>query len=71
VIPFFFLTGTAAVLTSLGMAAIGLFLLGAATALVTGTGVLRTGSRSLLLGLVAAGVTFAIGSLLGAAVGNV
>jgi VIT1/CCC1 family predicted Fe2+/Mn2+ transporter len=53
------------------MAAIGLFLLGAATALVTGTGVLRTGSRSLLLGLVAAGVTFAIGSLLGAAVGNV
>jgi VIT1/CCC1 family predicted Fe2+/Mn2+ transporter len=70
VIPFFFLTGTAAVLTSLGMAAIGLFLLGAVTALVTGTGALRTGSRSLLLGLVAAGVTFAIGSLLGVAVGD-
>jgi len=71
VMPFFFLAGTAAVLASLGMAAIGLFLLGAVTALVTGTGVVRTGSRSLLLGLVAAGVTYAIGSLLGVAVGNV
>lgn len=69
VIPFFFLTGGAAVLTSLGLAAIGLFLLGAATALVTGTGVLRTGTRSLLLGLAAAGATYGIGSLLGVAVG--
>jgi VIT1/CCC1 family predicted Fe2+/Mn2+ transporter len=70
VIPFFFLVDTAAVLTSLGLAAIGLFLLGAATALVTGTGILRTGVRSLLLGLAAAGATYAIGSLLGVAVGG-
>lgn len=70
VIPFFFLTGGAAVLTSLGLAAIGLFLLGAATALVTGTGVLRTGTRSLVLGLAAAGATYGIGSLLGVAVGG-
>lgn len=69
VIPFFFLTGTAAVLTSLALAGAGLFLLGAATALVTGTGVLHTGGRSLLLGLAAAGATFGIGSLLGGAVG--
>lgn len=68
VIPFFFLTGSAAVLTSLGLAGIGLFLLGATTALVTGTGVLRTGGRSLLLGLAAAGATYGIGSLLGVAV---
>jgi VIT1/CCC1 family predicted Fe2+/Mn2+ transporter len=70
VIPFFFLTGTPAVLTSLGLAAIGLFLLGAATALVTGTDVLRKGARSLLLGLTAAGVTYAIGTLLGVTIGG-
>lgn len=69
VIPFFFLTGAAAIITSLGLAAVGLFLLGAATALVTGTGVLRTGTRSLLLGLAAAGATYGIGSLLGVAIG--
>ena len=68
VIPLFFLTDTAAVLSSLALAGIGLFLLGAATALVTGTGVLRTGGRSLLLGLAAAGATYGIGSLLGVAV---
>lgn len=70
VIPFFFMTGSAAVLTSLGLAAVGLFLLGAATALVTGTGVARTGARSLLLGLAAAGATYGIGSLLGVAIGG-
>jgi VIT1/CCC1 family predicted Fe2+/Mn2+ transporter len=70
VIPFFFLSGSDAVLISLGMAGVGLFLLGAATALVTGTGVLRTGGRSLLLGLAAAGATYGIGTLLGVAVGG-
>jgi VIT1/CCC1 family predicted Fe2+/Mn2+ transporter len=70
VIPFFFLSGTAAVLVSLVLAGVGLFLLGAATALVTGTGVLRTGSRSFLLGIAAAGATYGIGSLLGVAVGS-
>lgn len=70
VIPFFFMAGSPAVLLSLGLAAIGLFLLGAATALVTGTGVLRTGTRSLLLGLAAAGATYGVGSLLGVAVGG-
>jgi VIT1/CCC1 family predicted Fe2+/Mn2+ transporter len=70
VIPFFFLTGAPAVLVSLALAAVGLFLLGAATALVTGTGVGRTGARSLVLGLVAAGATYGIGTLLGVAVGG-
>lgn len=70
VIPFFFITGGAAIFTSLGLAAIGLFLLGAATALVTGTRVPKTGARSLLLGLAAAGATYFIGSLLGIAVGG-
>jgi VIT1/CCC1 family predicted Fe2+/Mn2+ transporter len=70
VIPFFFLTGAPAIFASLGLAAVGLFLLGAATALVTGTGISRTGARSLLLGLAAAGATYAVGSLLGVAVGG-
>jgi VIT1/CCC1 family predicted Fe2+/Mn2+ transporter len=70
VIPFFLLSGSAAVLTSLGLAGVGLFLLGAATALVTGTGVIRTGGRSLLLGLAAAAATYGIGSVLGVAVGG-
>lgn len=69
VIPFFFTTGLTAVIWSLTFAGVGLFLLGTATALFTGTGFLRTGFRSLVLGLVAAGVTYAIGSLLGVAVG--
>jgi VIT1/CCC1 family predicted Fe2+/Mn2+ transporter len=68
VIAFFFLTGGEAILFSLGLSAIGLFGLGALTALVTGTGILRTGVRSLLLGLIAAGVTFGIGTALGAAI---
>ncbi|MGC2240789.1 MAG: VIT1/CCC1 transporter family protein, partial [Acidimicrobiia bacterium] len=68
VIPVFILTGTPAVVLSLGFAAVGLFLLGAMTALVTGTGFLRTGIRSLTLGLLAAGITYGIGTLLGVAV---
>jgi VIT1/CCC1 family predicted Fe2+/Mn2+ transporter len=68
VIPLFFLGGVTAVLASASFAALGLFGLGAATALVTGTGVVRTGVRSLLLGLAAAAVTYTIGSLLGGAV---
>ena len=70
VVPFFFTTGGAAVLWSLGLAAIGLFGLGAATAVVTGTPVARTGLRSLTLGLLAAGVTYGIGSLLGVTIGG-
>ncbi len=70
VIPFFFLTGGSAVFFSLGLAGVGLFLLGGTTALITGTGLLRTGLRSLILGLVAAGVTYGIGTLLGTAVGG-
>ncbi len=68
VIPFFFLSGASAVLVSLALAGVGLFLLGATTALVTGTPLLKTGLRSLVLGLVAAGVTYGVGSLLGVAV---
>lgn len=68
VVPFFFMEGFAAIATSMSVAAAGLFLLGSATAIVTGTGVLRTGIRSLVLGTAAAAATFGIGSALGVAV---
>jgi VIT1/CCC1 family predicted Fe2+/Mn2+ transporter len=68
VIPFFFGSGGGVVLASLGLAAAGLFVLGAVTAVVTGTGVLRTGLRALVLGVAAAGATYGIGSLLGVAI---
>jgi VIT1/CCC1 family predicted Fe2+/Mn2+ transporter len=68
VVPFFFGSGGGVVLASLGLAAAGLFVLGAVTAVVTGTGALRTGLRALVLGVAAAGATYGIGSLLGVAI---
>ena len=68
VIPFLFLAGRAAVLTSLGLSAVMLFLIGSAITLLTGRGAVAAGIRQLLIGLGAAGVTFGIGKLIGAAV---
>ncbi len=65
VAPFLFLTGTSAVSVSLLASGLALFLVGAAITLVTGRGVLSTGLRQLLFGVVAAGVTYGIGRLLG------
>ena len=65
VAPFLFLTGTNAVSVSLLASALALFLVGAAITLVTGRSVLSTGLRQLLFGVVAAGVTYGIGRLLG------
>ena len=48
--------------------AIGLFALGAAIAVFTGKNVLWSGTRQLLIGMAAAGVTFGIGHLFGVAV---
>ena len=65
VAPFLFLTGTSAVSVSLLASALALFLVGAAITLVTGRSVFSTGLRQLLFGVVAAGVTYGIGRLLG------
>jgi VIT1/CCC1 family predicted Fe2+/Mn2+ transporter len=65
VLPFIFLTNSVAVLASLGLSALGLFLLGAAITLFTGRSAFFSGSRQLLFGLAAAGVTFGIGRFLG------
>ena len=65
VAPFLFLTGTSAVMVSILVSALALFLVGAAMTLFTGRSVLATGLRQLLFGAVAAGVAYGIGCLLG------
>jgi VIT1/CCC1 family predicted Fe2+/Mn2+ transporter len=68
VAPYFALTGMPAVIASLAASGVALFLIGAGTTLFTGRGVLRSGVRQLLVGFVAAGVTFGVGKLIGVAV---
>jgi VIT1/CCC1 family predicted Fe2+/Mn2+ transporter len=68
VLPFAFLSGTAATIVSVAASAAGLFLLGCAITLLTHRGVMRSGTRQLLIGLAAAGLTFAIGRLVGVSI---
>jgi len=65
VVPFIVLGGMQAVMASLGVSAAALFGIGAAITLITGRNALYAGSRQLLFGLVAAGLTYGIGRLLG------
>ena len=69
ILPFLFAEGLTAVVASIVISAVALFLVGAAITVVTGSSVLRTGGRQVLLGLFAAAVTFALGVLVGRAVG--
>jgi vacuolar iron transporter family protein len=64
-LPWFFTEGTAAVLLSIVVGAIASLGLGAAIGVFTGRGALRTALRQLAAAVVAAGVTYAVGSLLG------
>jgi VIT1/CCC1 family predicted Fe2+/Mn2+ transporter len=65
VIPFFFLGGMQAILISALCSAFGLFLIGASITLFTGKSVWYSGFRQVLFGLIAAGITFGIGRLIG------
>ncbi len=65
VIPFLFGGGPAVLAASLGLSLIALFGVGAAVSLLTGRGALFSGFRQLGIGLGAAVVTFAIGSIIG------
>ena len=69
VAPFLFLGGMTAVGVSLAVSSAVLFLLGAAITIFTGKPVWRSGGRQLVLGLLAAGVTFGVGRALGVALG--
>jgi VIT1/CCC1 family predicted Fe2+/Mn2+ transporter len=64
-LAFFLLSGALAVVVSIACAAVGLFAIGSAITLLTGRSALFSGSRQLLLGLLAAAVTFGIGRLIG------
>jgi VIT1/CCC1 family predicted Fe2+/Mn2+ transporter len=68
VAPYFALSGMPAVIASLAASGLALFVIGAGTTLFTGRGALPSGARQLLVGFAAAGATFAVGKLIGAAV---
>lgn len=68
VLPFFFLSGWAAVGVSVALSALALFGIGAGITLLTGRGVLFSGFRQVVFGLCAAAITFGIGRLIGVAV---
>ncbi len=63
--PFFFLTGPRAVIASLSVSAVALFLIGAGITLLTRRGVVATGMRQVLFGLGAAGLVYGVGRLIG------
>ncbi len=65
VIPYVVLTGLAAFWTSLAVSTVALFGVGAAVSVLTHRPPLLVGARQAGLGLAAAAVTYAIGSLLG------
>jgi VIT1/CCC1 family predicted Fe2+/Mn2+ transporter len=68
VLPFLFLTGSAAVVTSAAFCLIALFWLGAGITLLTGRSALYAGLRQVLFGILAAAVTFGLGSLFNASI---
>ena len=68
VVAFLFTSGAAAVVASLALSALALFVVGAGITLITGRGVWFSGLRQMAFGLAAAGLTYGIGSLLGVAV---
>jgi VIT1/CCC1 family predicted Fe2+/Mn2+ transporter len=63
VLPFLFLTGSMAVVTSAVFCLIALFWLGAGITLLTGRNAIYSGFRQVLFGLLAAAVTFGLGTL--------
>lgn len=69
VAPFFFLQGMPAVIAALVASGAAMASIGAATSLFTGRGALFSAVRQLLIGYLAAAVTFGVGRLVGVAVG--
>jgi VIT1/CCC1 family predicted Fe2+/Mn2+ transporter len=68
VIPYLFLSGTAAIVLSAFLSSLGLFAIGAAITLFSGRPVLNSGLRQVAFGFAAAGVTFLVGRILGVSV---
>jgi len=68
-LPWFFAHGTAAVVASVVLGALGAVAVGAALARFTGRSPVRSAGRQLLIAAVAATVTWLVGSLVGVGVG--
>lgn len=65
VIPFIVGSGTAALWTAAGLAAVMLLGVGAAISVFTGRPAIRNGVRMLVIGALAAGATYVVGKLVG------
>lgn len=68
VIPFIFTSGIHAIVLSVLMSTVGLFMIGAAITLFTGKSLWYSGLRQIIFGLLAAAITFGIGRLIGVAI---
>ena len=70
IIPFIYLQGPAALSLSAGICGLALFTVGALISVFTGRSLVVSGLRMLGIGALAAGITFAIGRLLGVSIGG-
>ncbi len=70
VAPFFFLSGNLGVAVSAAISALALFGIGAGITLLTGRDALYSGLRQVIFGLIAAGITFGLGRVIGASLGG-
>jgi VIT1/CCC1 family predicted Fe2+/Mn2+ transporter len=68
-VPFIVGSGTAAALTAIAVSAVALFGVGAAMSILTGRSALFSGLRMLVVGGLAAAITFGVGNLLNVSVG--
>jgi VIT1/CCC1 family predicted Fe2+/Mn2+ transporter len=69
VLPYFFLSGTSAVIVSAVLSLLGLFTIGALITVFTGRGAWFSGGRQVLIGSAAAALTYVVGLAIGGAVG--
>jgi VIT1/CCC1 family predicted Fe2+/Mn2+ transporter len=65
VLPYIFSSGTPATMVSVVLSILGLFGIGAAITVVTGRSIWYSGFRQVIIGALAAGLTYAVGRLLG------
>jgi VIT1/CCC1 family predicted Fe2+/Mn2+ transporter len=70
VLPYFFLTGTAALITAICLALLAMIAVGATVGKLSGRNVFFSVGRQLMWGVGAAAVTFAIGKIVSAVTGT-
>lgn len=70
VVPYLLFAGFTAFVVSVLLVALALFGVGAGVSLLTGRGVLYSGGRMVLIGALAAGVTYLVGKLIGVSLGG-